>query len=207
MKTLLIISVLSNLLLCTSASAQRILKEKEINSIQSETTLCENKIFVWTKSNVGLLRHNKLNGKTWSITQANSILPSNNVTCVVMCGDGQTYIATTKGMAMWDNYGMLLLTTENTTLPENHITSLWLDGYENLYIKTKNLGTYKGTGYPIKAYRLKKVADRVDSAIKCDLFQRNSQTLAVVGVRLQQPARFLCSSSHYTYLLCTPTGC
>jgi ligand-binding sensor domain-containing protein len=174
MKTLILVPILLNLLLSLPVSGQRILKKKEIKNIQAESALCENEIFLWAKSNIGLLRHNKVNGKTWSITQANSILPSNNVTCVVMCGDGQTYIATIKGMALWDNYGMILLDTENTNLPENCIISLWLDAHENLYITTKNLGTYKGTGFPIKAYKLKKVTDRVDSAIKCDLFQRNS---------------------------------
>jgi ligand-binding sensor domain-containing protein len=179
MKTLILVSTLLNLLLSLPVSGQRILKKKEIKSIQAESTLCENEIFVWTKSNVGLLRHNKLNGKTWSITQANSILPSNDVTCVVMCGDGQTYIATTRGIALWDNYGMLLLDTENTKLPENCIISLWLDAHENLYIKTKNLGTYKGIGHPIKAYKLKKVADQVDSEMKCDPTQRNLNTIII----------------------------
>jgi ligand-binding sensor domain-containing protein len=173
MKTLVFITIVLHLALYTTVPAQRLLKKEQIDNIRTETALCEDEKYVWTKSNIGLLRINKLNGKTWIITQANSILPCNDITCIVICGDGQTYIATTKGMALWDNYGMLLLDTENTSLPENHIINMWLDDHENLYIKTKTFGTYEGTGYPIKPYRLKRVADRSDGAIKGDLINRS----------------------------------
>lgn len=169
-----LILILSVLLVFTSPgiSAQRRVKESTADSLRVETAICANDKYIWIGTNLGLIRHNIRTGKEWMLTEENSNLPSNVITCIVCLSDGQTYIGTTNGILIWDNYAFLVINTENSELPENYIREMFLDQQENIWILTKDCRMLKGIGRYIKRFRLwgtEKKDTGIIEAIKPDL--------------------------------------
>ena len=141
-----------------SSKNQTIKNSNGEGEIQSFKLLCENKQYAWFKDCHGLTRMNKFNGKQWKIKSVSFQHPMVDITCGVCYDNGQTYIGTNQGILFWDNYSLLILSTENTTLPENHITNLSIIPGDDLLIETKNFGRYLGVGRDIKVYKLKKIS-------------------------------------------------
>ena len=73
---------------------------------------------------------------------------------MVCLSDGQTYIGTTNGILLWDNYAFLVINMENSALPENYIQEMFLDQHENIWIRTKDCSMLKGMGRHVKSFRL-----------------------------------------------------
>ena len=142
------------LLLPSISSAQSRVTASTADSIRVQTAICANDTYIWIGSNMGLIRHNIRTGKEWLLTKENSKLPSNMITCMVCLSDGQTYIGTTNGILIWDNYAFLVINTENSELPENYIQEMFLDQLENIWIRTKDCRMLQGIGRHIKSFRL-----------------------------------------------------
>ena len=142
------------LLLPAISSAQKRVKRTTTDSIRVETAICANEKYIWIGSNMGLIRYNIQTGKQWLLTEENSKLPSNMITCIVCLSDGQTFIGTTNGILIWDNYAFLVINTENSELPENYIHEMFLDQNENIWIRTKDCSMLKGMGRYVKSFKL-----------------------------------------------------
>jgi hypothetical protein len=81
-------------------------------------------------------------------------LPDNYASNFVGMEDGQTYTGTKNGIIMWDNYSVIRITTENSKIPENNITTLALDNEDQLWIGTAGSGIVLGTGTDVKPFKI-----------------------------------------------------
>jgi len=66
--------------------------------------------------------------------------------------NGYTYKGSKNGIKMWDQYAYIDISTDNSNIPENNVTALYMDG-DNLWIGTNSSGIVIGFGYPIKPFR------------------------------------------------------
>ena len=76
---------------------------------------------------------------------------------IVRTTDGKIYTATKKGIKMWDGSSTILITTENSDLPENCITGLGVDEHDCLWIGTAHSGLVKGIGKDVKPFKIKSI--------------------------------------------------
>ncbi len=78
----------------------------------------------------------------------------------VRSSDGKTYTGTQNGIKMCDGSSTIIITTENSNIPENNITALALDKDEHLWIGTFSSGIVIGVGGCIKPYKIKPIKTR-----------------------------------------------
>ncbi len=74
--------------------------------------------------------------------------------------DGKSYTGTKNGIKMCDVSSTIIISTENSNLPENNITALALDKDEHLWIGTFSSGIVIGVGACIKPYKIKPIKTR-----------------------------------------------
>ena len=94
------------------------------------------------------------------LIKAYTALPKIFTSNFVITADGQSYEGTKKGIVMWDNSAYINISTENSHLPEDHITTLALDLEENLWIGTYSSGVVKGIGDPVKPFKIRPIQTR-----------------------------------------------
>jgi len=105
--------------------------------------ICECDDYFYIGTSHGLIEKNKKNGQLVFHTQKNSILPCNQINCLVCSQEGYLYIGTAKGLLLWNNKKSILITASNSSIPSNHITALAIDQEDNVWIGTKGGGMVK----------------------------------------------------------------
>lgn len=78
----------------------------------------------------------------------------------IRTSDGKTYEGTKNGIKMCDGSSTIIITTENSNIPEDNITALALDKDNHLWIGTLNSGIVIGVGGCIKPYKIKPIKTR-----------------------------------------------
>ncbi len=153
MKTLIIILALQ-LVGKTSQLPDQIQSKTSFTNTQFEITAfseCDQYFYIGT--NQGVIKYNKTTKDITDIKMKNSKLPSNRITSIACSKNGNAYIGTPAGILMWDNYADLVITSENADIPEDHVTALFIDADDNLWIGTMNSGVVKAIGKDIKPYK------------------------------------------------------
>ncbi|HJW29097.1 MAG TPA: hypothetical protein VJ508_07575 [Saprospiraceae bacterium] len=141
-----------------SCKSKEVIPPEIDGKITSMIRLKEDDKFIWAQTIIGVVKINKSDGKSWLMSPLKILLPSPNVTGMVMDNLG-TYVSTDKGIVYWDGFCTLIITAENSDLPENDILQMKLVA-GRLLIKTRHFGWYLGTGNPIKPFKLKKIEDQ-----------------------------------------------
>jgi ligand-binding sensor domain-containing protein len=102
--------------------------------------------YEWRGTAHGLLRIHIKKKKQVVYTTANSIFPSDSITCICCRSNGDVWIGTPKGIVRFDSFAFLLITTDNSELPENSIISITEDALGDLRIITlhNNLAEVRG---------------------------------------------------------------
>lgn len=107
-----------------------------VNAVAQEGTS------MWLATNGGLTRLNGLTDEATVFNRANSGLPDNHIKDVVVDGNGRKWIATDKGLVMYNGTDWQVMNTDNSDIPANQVTTLALDASDQLY-----LGTVSGMNF------------------------------------------------------------
>jgi ligand-binding sensor domain-containing protein len=126
--------------------------KKFVHPQDSITSIAADENFIWIGTNNGFLRIDKSSNKRGYYCVKNSVLPSDFITSICCRKNGDTWIATPKGILRYDRYAFLTITTENSELPENNITSITEDVNENLWVGTREKGLVKICGNKFMVY-------------------------------------------------------
>jgi len=99
--------------------------------------IAEDENYFWT-GGTGLARINKATDEVTLFTRVNSGLPDNNVMSIVVDKNGNKWIATGSGLAMFDGTNWTSFTTENSTISSNITYDLAEDSKGNIWVGTSN---------------------------------------------------------------------
>jgi len=83
---------------------------------------------MWIGTGGGLVSIDKTTGAPTFYNRANSGLPDNIVTSIVIDGSGTKWIGTNSGLAKFDGTNWTVYNTTNSGLPDNYVTSIAIDG-------------------------------------------------------------------------------
>jgi hypothetical protein len=138
-------TLISTFLLELSNALQISRSSNEIQSVLMDSCFaitafseCDEYLFIGTTH--GLFQKNKKNGHLSLFTKTNSKLPDNHINCLACNGDGYLYIGTSKGLVRRVGKKSTLMTTANSTIPEDTITSIAIDKKNNLWIGFEHTG-------------------------------------------------------------------
>ena len=106
-------------------------------------------------SNHKLNTADSLSDTYFLLLRENYKLPDHHDINFACTDDGKTYRGTKKGIYMCDGSSTILISTENSNIPENNITALARDQNDHLWIGTYNSGIVIGLGKCIKPYKTK----------------------------------------------------
>jgi ligand-binding sensor domain-containing protein len=99
----------------------------------------------------------KINNAERTLLKKNYKVSADDVMKYVRTANGQTYTGSKDGIKMWDGYANIRITTENSHIPENHISALALDEYGDLWIGTYSSGIVIGVGESVKPFKIKHI--------------------------------------------------
>lgn len=103
----------------------------------SITDIIARDTIVWVGTNGGLLRVNTNTNESIHYTNANSGLPHNLVTCLLLDPNGNLWVGTREGLASFDSNGWLQFASSNPRLPSPNISALTMQGDSVLWVGTK----------------------------------------------------------------------
>ncbi len=107
------------------------------------TAIDRNQNYTWAGTDKGLFRFSNKNNKKHFYPLHTNGFVSDYVTSVCCRANGQVWIGTLNGMLEYDGYGFIVYCTENSKLPENHVTAISEDKNEDLWIGTEKSGVVK----------------------------------------------------------------
>lgn len=111
------------------------------------TAIGENADNRWIGTTDGLWRFWKDKDKYLHYTKSNSILPSNSISVICCRKDGNVWVGTDKGIFWFDGVSDILVSQENSKLPDLKIIAMAEDRNEYLWIGTANGGIMVLNGF------------------------------------------------------------
>ncbi len=103
---------------------------------------------VWVGTQGGLVKYNTITESTEYFNNANSELPHNDVTSIVVSSDGTKWIGTRYGgLASIHNGNWTIYNSSNSGLPSNSIDCLAIDDSDDLWIGSYGLTKFDGVNW------------------------------------------------------------
>ena len=153
MKTLIIILIFFNTALDHHCTAQNLTPNSKLENLQVNPKYREKHNLKMSKSKQEVHQIYTVNDCSCSTAAEYSNLFDNKASNFVKSAAGPTYEGTKNGIKMRGYSTRVNISTENSRIPENNITTLALDDRDNLWIGTYSSGIVVGTGNPIKPFR------------------------------------------------------
>ena len=91
----------------------------------------------------GLVNDSNLGGPWINYNNLNSGLPSNSLNCLIFTDNQLILGSEVSGLVFKDNDNWQSLNTSNSNLPDNHILSIQVDDFQNIWAGTFNAGLCK----------------------------------------------------------------
>ncbi len=116
------------------------------------TSLAEEGNYLWVGTEGGLVKIDKTSGNPTFYNKANSDLPDNRVSVIVVDGSGNKWIGTCYGgLAVFDGTNWTVYNTSNSGLHHNKVASIAIDKSGTKWIGTNGLGlaVFDGTNWTV----------------------------------------------------------
>ena len=157
MKTLFIVLIIFNIALDYNCTPHKSISNLKLENPSSIPDYSERNIVKNQKTDPGLNQIDMISHVSPQILAREYKKYDQPVRNSVETLEGQTYIGTKNGIRL-DAYLLnIWITTDNSHIPEDHVTAMALDDHNNLWIGTYSAGIVIGIGKHIKPYKSRAV--------------------------------------------------